>query len=249
MICISPVLINWPLHNPILVVSSFSLFRNHDAFVLFYNPLIQHRGEPGTHDLKLGAELFASLKARKEAKIPVYDKSAFNGQGDRALEPTWKTVNAPNAPSISVIIFEGWCVGFRPLSAADLESKWASAVEAAKLPDYKGRLGRHELAHVKFVNEQLKNYDAMTDMLDAFVHIDAENTQFVYRWRLEQEAKMRAEKGSGMSDEGVVEFVNGYYPAYELYTDTLRNGIFKDKGRQLRLVVGQDRKVQKVEFL
>lgn len=39
------------------------------------------------------------------------------------------------------------------------------------------------------------------------------------------------------------------YPAYELYTDTLRNGIFNDKGRQLRLVVGQDRKVKKVEML
>jgi hypothetical protein len=32
-----------------------------------------------------------------------------------------------------------------------------------------------------------------------------------------------------------------------LYTETLRKGIFDDKGRQLRLVVGKDRRVQAVE--
>ncbi|KAF2230634.1 putative Uridine/cytidine kinase [Viridothelium virens] len=213
------------------------------------NPLIQHRGEPGTHDLQLGISLFSSLKNRNPTKIPAYDKSAFNGQGDRAPEPTWETVNTPGTSSISVVIFEGWCVGFRALSSSALESKWSSAVEAARSSDYQGRLGKHELSHVAFVNERLRGYDGLTDMLDAFIHIDAEDTQFVYRWRLEQEAKMRAEKGSGMSDEGVVEFVNGYYPAYELYTDTLREGIFKEKGRQLRLVVGQDRKVKTVETL
>ena len=37
------------------------------------------------------------------------------------------------------------------------------------------------------------------------------------------------------------------YPSYELFTETLRAGIFgKDTGRQLRLVVGPDRKVQEV---
>ena len=37
------------------------------------------------------------------------------------------------------------------------------------------------------------------------------------------------------------------YPAYELYTDVLRDGIFSDeKGKQLRMVVGKDRKVKEV---
>ena len=37
------------------------------------------------------------------------------------------------------------------------------------------------------------------------------------------------------------------YPAYELYSDRLRNGIFGDeKDKQLRLVVGRDRKVKEV---
>jgi hypothetical protein len=38
------------------------------------------------------------------------------------------------------------------------------------------------------------------------------------------------------------------YPCYELYTDVLRNGIFSGRqGKQLRLVVGRDRRVKEVE--
>jgi D-glycerate 3-kinase len=38
---------------------------------------------------------------------------------------------------------------------------------------------------------------------------DAEDTRFVYAWRQEQEAALRAAKGTGMTDEQVVGFVNG----------------------------------------
>lgn len=90
----------------------------------------------------------------------------------------------------------------------------------------------------------------------------------MYDWRLEQEAKMRKAKGKGMTDEQVIDFVNGCqykifpmflavkgsrftdqtisidYPAYELFTDRLRSGIFQnEKGKQLRLVVRKDRTV------
>ena len=35
------------------------------------------------------------------------------------------------------------------------------------------------------------------------------------------------------------------YPAYELYTDRLRTGVFgPNSGKQLRLIVGKDRKVK-----
>ena len=39
------------------------------------------------------------------------------------------------------------------------------------------------------------------------------------------------------------------YPAYELYTDVLRKGIYPEKGRQLRLMVGKDRRVEEVTML
>jgi len=40
------------------------------------------------------------------------------------------------------------------------------------------------------------------------------------------------------------------YPAYELYTDVLRTGIFPgEKGKQLRLVVGRNRRVKYAEVI
>jgi hypothetical protein len=38
---------------------------------------------------------------------------------------------------------------------------------------------------------------------------DAEDTKFVYDWRLQQEAALRDSKGAGMTDEQVINFVNG----------------------------------------
>ncbi|KAI9795090.1 MAG: hypothetical protein M1816_000112 [Peltula sp. TS41687] len=54
-----------------------------------------------------------------------------------------------------------------------------------------------------------------------------------------------------MTDEQVIAFVDGYYPAYELYVEGLRRGVFdKDdpdkKGAQLRLVIGESREVRSV---
>ena len=75
---------------------------------------------------------------------------------------------------------------------------------------------------------------------------------------------MRAAKGSGMTDEQVKTFVDGCryrpfavmmrvlmsrldYPSYELYTEQLRKGVFEGQtGKQLRLIIGKDRKVKEV---
>jgi len=84
-----------------------------------------------------------------------------------------------------------------------------------------------ELEHVSFVNDALRQYDALTEyvnghnlsMVDsanffdsyfgALVHIDAVDTLFVYEWRLEQERALRKARGTGMKDKQVIEFVNG----------------------------------------
>ena len=100
------------------------------------------------------------------------------------------------------------------------------------------------------MNSRLAEYEILNGVFDAFIHIDAEETGFVYAWRQEQEAALRRDKGRGMSEEQVKEFVDGYYPAYELYTGALRRGVFHGredmKGKQLRLIVGKDRKVKEV---
>jgi D-glycerate 3-kinase len=195
--------------------------------------------------MHLAQELFTALLTSSATSIPSYDKSLFSGSGDRAPPSQWKTINGPSQPKIQVIIFEGWCVGFRSLSASAVEAKFAAAAS-----DPKSTLSKHKLEHLQFVNEKLKGYDVMTDAFDAFIHIDAAETNYVYKWRLEQEVALWRDKGTGMSDEQVVKFVDGYYPAYELFTEGVRSGMLRGEkqadGAQLRLVVGRDRKVVEV---
>jgi D-glycerate 3-kinase len=223
------------------------------------NPLLQHRGQPGTHDIPLLSRVFSDLKSNKPTSIPQYNKSLFSGQGDRLPPTEWHSVNtSPNKP-IEIIIFEGWCVGFQPLSPSTLTSKHSTAVTQSQsaTSNYTGRLGHNTLSSLQTINDSLTSYVPIWEYFDLFIHIDALDPLYVYQWRLEQEATTKRDKGAGMTDEEVKKFVDGYYPSYELYTETLRRGVFKPaegeevseekwKGRQLRLVVGEDRKVREV---
>lgn len=229
-----------------LVCSIDDFYLNHDDLTRLGserpdNKLVQHRGEPGTHDLKLAKAFFGDLMEGRPTKVPVYDKSAFGGHGDRAPESQWEPVNQPGQPPVKAVILEGWAVGFRALADADVEAKWKAPSRT---------LSNHKLEHLLFINESLKGYDALTDLFDAFIHIDAEDLEFVYDWRAQQEEHLKREKGdpnAGMSPEQVVKFVDGYFPGYELYTDKVRSGILPgQEGKQLRMVVGRDRKVKTV---
>ena len=173
------------------------------------NPLIQHRGQPSTHDLRLALSIFSDLRQREATKIPHYDKSAYGGQGDRVRKDEWLDVNRDKRQKTEVVIFEGWCVGFRALRKDKLIREWEGAVRERQKGNYIGRLGWHRLEDVEYVNEALREYDQLTDQLDALIHLDAENPLFVYEWRSESERKLRDAKGSGMTGEEVVEFVNG----------------------------------------
>ncbi|KAF4778582.1 D-glycerate 3-kinase [Colletotrichum scovillei] len=229
------------LGHPTLVFSIDDLYLTHaDQLALARshpeNLLVQQRGEPGTHDTQLARAFFDGITKGLPTKVPSYDKAAFSGQGDRVPQSQWTEVNKPGQPKVQVVIFEGWCVGFRALPEAEVEAKWKAPSRT---------LQKHKLEHLLLVNERLREYDAMTDLLDVFIHIDAEDTQYVYDWRLQQEAALRRERGAGMTDEQVVKFVDGYYPAYELFSDNVRKGILPNSpGHQMRLVVRKDRSVK-----
>ncbi|GAB7339881.1 hypothetical protein MBLNU457_6412t2 [Dothideomycetes sp. NU457] len=160
-----------PYNLPAVVLSIDDLYLPHDqqeelARKYPQNPLVQHRGQPSTHDIALGKELFTSIRNRdSNIKIPSYDKSAFNGQGDRRAENEWETINDPSsAQKVEVVIFEGWCVGFRSLLEEELRRKWEQAKAAAEGEStYQGQLGKLQLENVQFVNEALKEYDALTE--------------------------------------------------------------------------------------
>ncbi|EEP77825.1 conserved hypothetical protein [Uncinocarpus reesii 1704] len=246
-----------PYNLPTVTFSLDDIYLTHDEQLRLAasypgNPLLQHRGQPSTHDVPLGKRVFDSLKKGLPTKIPAYDKAAFNGQGDRVPEDQWELVNdvAQGQERVKVVIFEGWCVGFRALPEEDVRAAWEDAVEKKNKGGYDGQLANIKLEDVLTVNEALKQYDALTE--------DASNIHNVYDWRQEQERTLLATKGTGMTPDQVIQFVNGYYPAYELFTSRVRRGIFNPsgsvglgspvshRGRQLQLTIDERRRVQDV---
>ncbi|CAN6643464.1 probable ATP-dependent kinase Tda10p [Trichomonascus vanleenenianus] len=222
-------LLRSPPHG--LNVVEFSLddvYLTHDEQVKLAssgNSLLQQRGLPGTHDVGLCMSVISALKRQQKTAVPQYDKSAFQGQGDRA--PQAEFVEA--LPPVDVVLLEGWCVGFKQLPEEVVRAKWNAS---------DGTLKEHSLADVLEVNRRLGEYTQIWDEFDALVHLDAEDIGYVYDWRLEQEHKMIALKGSGMSDAGVRKFVDGYMPAYELYNDALRQSV---DTKMLRVGLRKDR--------
>ncbi|MDP1916146.1 MAG: hypothetical protein Q8L14_07865 [Myxococcales bacterium] len=73
------------------------------------NPLLEHRGYPGTHDVELGARVLQALRDGHDVDVPRYDKSAHGGRGDRSDEVT------PIRGRVDVVLLEGWMLGFRPV--------------------------------------------------------------------------------------------------------------------------------------
>ncbi|EON67166.1 hypothetical protein W97_06419 [Coniosporium apollinis CBS 100218] len=225
------------------------------------NPLLRTRGQPGTHDDKLARSFFESLASGQgDILVPAFDKSKFDGEGDRVPRDQWECVGGESL--VDVVVFEGWCVGFQPLPGDDLEKKWKAAKQARSVEkpenaeeDYSTTtLGGHALENLKRINANLQRY-CETYMgpqhLDFLVHIDTNDLKNVYRWRIQQEHALWNAKGEGMTDAAVVAFVQGYMPSYELYLDQLREGFFRDCAgtdkAQLRILMEEDRSVVEIK--
>ncbi|CAD7704079.1 unnamed protein product [Ostreobium quekettii] len=161
------------------------------------NPLVQLRGNACTHDVPLGTTTLTSLRSLtdtgRKVQVPRYDKSKNQGRGDRADQACWPVVEGP----LSVVLFEGWMLGFRPVEAAE-----AAAVDT----------------NLGIVNETLKGYEAAWDsFVDCWLVVKVQDPEYVFKWRLEAEQAMRASGQPGMTDEQVKDFVTSYMPAYRAY--------------------------------
>ncbi|KAG0702876.1 P-loop containing nucleoside triphosphate hydrolase protein [Suillus ampliporus] len=136
------------------------------------NILFQGRGQPGTHDVPLGTSVLKNLKrindadAQTTVDIPFFDKSLFNGQGDRASHG--ETVTGP----VDVVVLEGWCVGFFPTSEELVEERWKEPVPTLE-PNAFDMKTFVSVDDVLVVNEQLKRYVEWWKALDAFIQVDA----------------------------------------------------------------------------
>ncbi|CAI9114072.1 OLC1v1014691C1 [Oldenlandia corymbosa var. corymbosa] len=165
------------------------------------NALLEFRGNAGSHDLSLSVETLTALsnltKEGIKMKLPRYDKSAYNGRGDRADPSTWPEVEGP----LTAILFEGWMLGFKPVPP-----------ETVKAVD----------PQLEIVNKNLEAYyDVWDKFVKSWIIIKIKDPSHVYSWRLQAEIAMRADGLPGMSDEEVMDFVSRYMPAYKAYLPTL----------------------------
>jgi D-glycerate 3-kinase len=248
----------------VVVVSLDDFYHAHNNLVRIRtenseNKMLWARGQPGTHDEKLAQEFFASFGSGKDIRVPFFDKSQYNGEGDRAPYEEWDVVK--NGPPVDVLIFEGWCVGFQFLSDSDLEKRWSSSSQTSQPNELSSRcsttvLQDHSIQHIRVINNNLRRYNETfmnSSDFNYLIHLDTEDLANVYRWRLNQEHALHELKGRGMTDEAVIEFVRGYMPAYELYLERLKMESFiphnQRASTQLRVVLDINRTVVDVTEL
>ena len=161
------------------------------------HPLFLTRGVPGTHDVNLINKTIKKLKRRKFKSflIPKFDKST----DDRSKEKKWQKIK--KVPDL--VIFEGWCIGALPQKDADLK-KPLNFIEKKYDNHLKWR---------KSVNNNLKNqYRKIFNKLDKLVYLKVPNFNYIYKWRLLQEKKLKLTSKSKktMSKSQIKEFIMYY---------------------------------------
>jgi len=155
-----------------------------------HHPLFATRGVPGTHDVERGIAILDRLLAGKDADLPVFDKAT----DDRA--PGTRHVKG----AVNVVLFEGWCVGAAPQSAAALREP-VNALERDEDPDGTWR---------REVNRRLAtDYADLFGRIDLLVMLKVSDFEAVRANRRLQEQKL----GSGpavMDDAALDRFLAHY---------------------------------------
>lgn len=170
-----------PPHNlSVAVLSLDDLYLPHDGLVAVaqahpHNGLLKGRGQPGTHDIALGTDVLTKLKRINESpsdgpgvELPSFDKSLFDGEGDRA--PGGTVVHPP----VDVVLFEGWCVGFYPIPQAEVERRWTRPLLGLE-PGFLEKRG-YRLEDVLDINERLREYVSWWDLFDTFIQVRLSST-------------------------------------------------------------------------
>lgn len=174
-------------------LDDFYLTRRQRQILGQHHPLFKTRGVPGTHDTKLLKSVLDDLNAGKSTRIPRFCKST----DDRFEESQWELVEG----DVDVVLFEGWCWGVNPQSEQELRFP----INDLELQfDPKGDW-RHS------VNRCLeKHYLPLYKTMDKWLMIVAPSFGSVYKWRLQQEHKLRDSDQTGehiMTDSQIENFI------------------------------------------
>ncbi|MDX1589022.1 MAG: hypothetical protein R3296_08800 [Oleiphilaceae bacterium] len=144
------------------------------------HPLLATRGVPGTHDVDLLARTLERLRtadSQDRIRLPRFDKH----RDDQAPPQQQRSISG--RPDI--VILEGWCLGARPQTTAQLERP-VNELEALEDPDGRWR---------RYVNDQLAGpYQDLLNAMDYRLHLAAPDWQAIRRWRWQQEKQLMGQQ-------------------------------------------------------
>jgi D-glycerate 3-kinase len=172
------------------------------------DPRLRWRGPPGTHDIQLGLTTLQQLRSAnptQPVQLPRFDKSAWNGAGDRT--------NPETVAGVDIVLFEGWFVGVRPIDPALFET----APPPIDSPD--------DRAFAREMNQRLHEYLPLWNLLDALILLYPKDYRLSQQWRQQAEQQMKATGRSGMSDEEIEQFVSYFWRSLhpDLFITPLRH--------------------------
>ena len=163
------------------------------------HPLLETRGVPGTHDVQLAMDCIQSLVKGQKTVITRFDKSI----DDRASFDSLETIEG----KVGLIVLEGWCLGAKHEPLEQL----TQPINSLEEKDDRDGIWRN------YVNNAIQNdYQALFNLADELIMLQAPSFDTVFHWRLEQEQKMikRLEKEgidnrSGvMNEQQIRRFIN-----------------------------------------
>lgn len=161
------------------------------------NPLLIWRGPPGTHDVDLGLKIFDQFlgqQASTPIRVPVFDKYAVTGQGDRA---GFEAIETP----LDVLIFEGWCVGVHPIPDQRFDHPPAPIDSEC------------DRQFARDMNAAIAAYVPLWERLDALWVLNPIDYRLSLGWRQEAESEAIASGKTGMSPSEIQRFVEYFWKA------------------------------------
>ncbi|PMB37885.1 glycerate kinase [Fischerella thermalis CCMEE 5330] len=157
-----------------------------------HDPRLIWRGPPGTHDVELGLTVLDKIRSCElPVSVPRFDKSAYNGAGDRTTPEI--VTNA------DIVLFEGWFVGVRPIDP--------SAFDHPPSPI----LTPEDQAFARDINDKLRDYLPLWERLDSLIVLYPTDYRFSLEWRQQAERQMIALGKPGMTESEIEQFVEYFW--------------------------------------
>ncbi|MBI2086287.1 glycerate kinase [Candidatus Daviesbacteria bacterium] len=181
-----------------------------------------------THDIPKAIKNLTDLKNMKdgmEVKIPIYDKGAKSGDGDRV---GFRTIN--QKPHF--IFYDGWMLGAKRVED---ESIFESGLPALDTSEH--------IQFAKDINRKLDEYIPLWDLIDFMLVLYVLNYQISLTWREQAEERLRAE-GKGMSQQQIKEFV--YYFWRSVHPAIQIKNLAYDKNTDQVVIINDDHTIGKI---